>query len=354
MKSFEFHLFPKVVFGVDQLDRIGRLIKERSNGKGVMICYDSGNWIMPLVQRIQQNLIESKFEEVYIYQGISANSNYSECRKGLAEFEKTEANILIAVGGGSVMDASKWIAHQSKVDYFVTIPTTAGTGSELNEWAVLKNEATNIKESYPYRAADLAILDPTVTVSMPLAGTIFTALDAFSHGMEAYLSNQSSTITDELALAGCQTIVDHLGNCLKNCNNIESRTQLMEASLMTGMAMLNAGLGVLHCIANIAPGFYPEYPHGYFCAHLLKNTLLLNKDMVSREKVDKLKPLVEKADALFSDFLKSHPTKPFVIEQRDLPELIGAAVENTNRLTNPKPVTENVIKELITNTFITS
>ncbi len=349
---YEFFVPAKVIFGLNLVDRIGSIIKEHTKLRKVLIICDPGLWAKPALERLTSALRKENLELEHVFTAISSNPKKSECEQGLEITTKYTANIYIALGGGSVLDAAKWIARRAAIDLFITIPTTAGTGSELNEWAVLMDDQTHVKESILCRAADIAVLDATLTTSMPPSVTLLSGMDAFSHGLEAYLSNRSNSLTDMLAIKGCKIIISNLESCLKNGNDLKARANMLEASMYTGMAMLNAGLGVLHCIANVIPGFYPSYAHGFVCGSLIKNTITFNKKAMTFKKNNKISHLSRQVDKIFKRYLSKLSMTGIIIERSSVSAISLAASTNLNRFTNPREVTQKGIEKIISETFV--
>jgi len=354
MHSYEFYIPAKVLFGIHRIKEIGRILKENSRGTRAALMCSSSEWMQPISSEIVQSIEGAGLEVCVRIDGIRANPSENQCRDALEKYVNGNADILIAAGGGSCLDAAKWLAEKASPDFFISIPTTAGTGGEINQWAVITDDDTHEKKSIQCRAADLAVLDPSVTFSLTPKLTLFSGMDAFSHGLEAMLSTASTAVTDALAFKGCTLAARNLEACLLNGKNAEARSALLEASFLCGAAMLNAGLGILHCVSNILPGIYPEYSHGFICGVLVPGVLEFNKPSVSPEKYNSLKPLVEKTADIFFRYAEEYKVKlPELseIENSKLKTLVRYAAENINGKTNPVPVTEEGIKDFLQRNF---
>ncbi|MDF1824806.1 MAG: iron-containing alcohol dehydrogenase [Verrucomicrobiales bacterium] len=194
---------------------------------------------------------------------------------------------LIAVGGGSVVDTAKVVSVYAGLDSelsdlfeadsvkdkgfpLIAIPTTAGTGSEVTNIAVLSDKKSQLKRGIvsDFMLPDVAILAPEMTVTMPPSVTAASGVDALVHAIEAYLSVNASPVTDALALQAMKMITKYLPKAFGNPNDLEAREQMVTASLLAGMAFGNAGVGAVHALA---------YPLGgrYNIAHGVSNALLL-------------------------------------------------------------------------------
>ena len=355
MDSYDFYIPSKVLFGAGRLDELGKIIADTRPGPGaglraaVLCCNDE--WVSPIFSRAKESLAKSGIGFAGRFGGILPNPSYSQCREALKQVRQSEADVLIVIGGGSHLDAGKWIAEQSGCTLFINVPTTAGTGGEINEWAVLTDEKTHIKESIRCRAADLALLDPTVTLELPPVLTLCSGMDAFSHGMEAYLSRNSGPITDMYALAGLIKIADNLETSIIDGRNVRARGEMLEASMLCGAAMLNAGLGILHCISNILPGFHNACSHGSACGDLLEAVLAFNRDAVEKERFEVIEPLVLRAVEIREKYRLKLGLGPIILDSATFETVALHAAENINGRSNPKPVTQKAVTEIMHRQF---
>ena len=212
-------------------------------------------------------------------------------RAGVEAFRTAGCDYVIAIGGGSVIDAGKAIAAAAAnpgdlLDYlevigkghplerapypFVAVPTTAGTGSEVTRNAVLGSPEQGVKVSLrsPLMLPTVALVDPDLTAELPPALTASTGLDALTQLIEAYVSRRSNSFIDAVCLEGIRRVARSLGRAVANGADREAREDMAYASLLGGMALANAGLGVVHGIAAPVGGMF-DAPHGAVCAALL-------------------------------------------------------------------------------------
>lgn len=214
---------------------------------------------------------------------------------------------VIAIGGGSTVDAAKAIAGllasgDSVMEYlegvgrgktykgpstpFIALPTTAGTGGETSKNAVLSEIAEDgFKKSF--RHEDLVpkhiILDPELTLNCPPAVTAACGMDAFTQLLESFVSRNANPMTDALALSGFQHIRDGLLHAVQQGDNIEARASMLYASSMSGLTLANAGLGSVHGLASPLGAYFP-IPHGVVCGTLLYEATRTNiTAMIKRE-----------------------------------------------------------------------
>jgi alcohol dehydrogenase class IV len=209
-----------------------------------------------------------------------------------------DADMVIAMGGGSALDAGKAIAAMlanpgDLLDYLevigrgqplpnpaapcIAIPTTAGTGSEVTRNAVLASPEHRVKASL--RSAGmlplLAVVDPELTLGLPPAITASTGLDALTQLIEPYVSVKSNPMTDALCVDGIRRAAGALPRAWANGNDREARSEMSWASLLGGMALANAGLGAVHGFAAPVGGMWPA-PHGAVCAAVLPHAMEVN------------------------------------------------------------------------------
>ncbi len=213
----------------------------------------------------------------------------------------------------------------------VAIPTTAGTGSYINEWSVLLDQE-NSRISIPCRSPDLAVVDPVLTVSKSPALTLFTAVDCFAHGLESYLGQKEVKEARDSAL--------------------QARSRLFWADLLTGEAMRLTGLGLIHCIANILPGLYPQYSHGQICGALMTAVYSYNAQGVDPDRRQAIWTELEQMDKLFQYYMQQLEIPPPRIRDEDVEKIKELAAANINGANNPRPVTGEAVQNVLEQVFL--
>jgi alcohol dehydrogenase class IV len=219
-------------------------------------------------------------------------------RAGADVLRDADCRFVIAIGGGSAIDAGKAIAAVAAnpadvVDYlevigkgrpldrdpypFVAVPTTAGTGSEVTRNAVLGSPEHGVKVSLrdPRMLPRVAIVDPDLTIGLPRAITASTGLDALTQLIEPYVCIRANPMTDALCLDGMRRAAFALPRAFENGQDTEARAGMSYASLLGGLALANAGLGVVHGFAAPIGGVF-DAPHGALCAALLESGIRAN------------------------------------------------------------------------------
>ncbi len=247
-----------------------------------------------------------------IFSDVEPDPSIETVKRGAEMMDEFKPDVIIALGGGSAMDAAKgmWLFYEHPdVDFnalrlrfldirkrafkfpkmgnkakMVAIPTTSGTGSEVTSFAVISDKKNNMK--YPLADYELtpnvAIIDPQFVMTLPKSATADTGLDVLTHAIEAYVSVMASDYTDGLAIKAIQLVFKYLPRAYKNgADDAEAREKMHNASCMAGMAFTNAFLGLNHSIAHKIGGEY-HVPHGRANAVLLPYVIEYNASTPSK------------------------------------------------------------------------
>ena len=253
--------------------------------------------------------IEDKLDQMGIvhtcFSDVEPDPSLASARAGAAAMRAFEPDCIIAMGGGSAMDAGKimWVLYENpdadfsemsmdfmdirkrvytypkmgKKAYFIAIPTSSGTGSEVTPFAIITDRETGIK--WPLADYELmpnmSIVDTDNMMSAPKGLTCASGIDVMTHAIEAYVSVMSSDYTDSLALRAIKLVFDYLPRAYKNGNDVEARDHMANASCMAGMAFANAFLGLNHSLAHKLGAFH-HLPHGIANALVLLNVMRYN------------------------------------------------------------------------------
>ncbi|MGI5872844.1 MAG: iron-containing alcohol dehydrogenase [Bacillota bacterium] len=225
-----------------------------------------------------------------IFQDILGEPDDRMIHAGAERFKASGCDFLIAMGGGSPLDAMKAIAVisccggeiadymgkeiQGNLPKMVAIPTTAGTGSEVTQFTIITDTATKVKMLLKGRCLvpDLAIVDGANTVSSPKRGTAATALDALTHAVESYTSQKAQMLTDGLSLSAIRRIFRWLPVAYNDGTNLQARSELSIAALEAGMSINNASVTIVHGMSRPIGALF-HVPHG------ISNAMLLTKCM---------------------------------------------------------------------------
>ena len=229
-------------------------------------------------------------------------------RAGVQRAREMECDLVIGLGGGSVLDTGKAIAALlanggDPLDYvevigrgqaltkpsapYIAIPTTAGTGAEVTRNAVLASPEHRVKVSLrsPLMFPRLAVVDPEMTYSLPPAVTASTGLDALTQLIEPFVSNSANPLTDALCREGMRRAAPSLRRAYENGRDATAREDMALASLFGGLALANAKLGAVHGCASPLGGLFPA-PHGAICARLLPHVMDANARALQARAAD--------------------------------------------------------------------
>jgi alcohol dehydrogenase class IV len=309
-------------------------------------------------------------------------------RRGVEAACEAGADLVIALGGGSAIDAGKAIAALvanggDVLDYlevigkaqplarpslpFIAIPTTAGTGSEVTRNAVLASPEHGVKASLrgPFLLPRLAVVDPELTYALPPAITASTGLDALTQLIEPYVSVRANPMTDALCLQGMRRVAGALRRAWRDGNDREARRDMALASLFGGLALANAGLGAVHGFAAPVGGMFPA-PHGAVCAALLPHAMEVNiRALGARASAgDALARYVEVARTLTGDAearaedgaawvgrlsreLEIPGLAAYGVDRKDVPALVEKAALASSMKGNPIALTAEEMAEVV-------
>lgn len=253
--------------------------------------------------------IEDKLDEMGIvhtcFSDVAPDPTLASAKAGAQAMRAFEPDVIIALGGGSAMDAGKimWVLYEhpdanfddmamdfmdirkrvftfpkmGEKAYFVAIPTSSGTGSEVTPFAIITDQDTGVK--WPLAdyqlMPNMAIVDTDNMMSQPKGLTCASGIDVMTHAIEAYVSMMASDYTDGLALKAIKLVFDYLPRAYKNPNDVEARDRMANASCMAGMAFANAFLGINHSLAHKLGAFH-HLPHGIANAVVLTDVMRYN------------------------------------------------------------------------------
>lgn len=294
-----FRVPPKIFFEKDSITYLRHIEADR-----VMLVCDPGMVQFGYADLVKRQLELNRHRPVVdVFSDVEPNPSTNTVYKGLERFVDFQPDVIIALGGGSAMDAAKamWMFFEHpdvsffgakqkfldirkrtyKIPYaqkttFICIPTTSGTGSEVTSFAVITDSETHIK--YPLAdyalTPDIAIVDPALVMSVPASVTADTGMDVLTHAIESYVSVMASDYTRGLSLQAIKLVFENLEHSYR-FGDEESREKMHNASTMAGMAFANAFLGINHSLAHkVGPMF--DIPHGRTNAILMPHVIRYN------------------------------------------------------------------------------
>ena len=281
--SFDFATAARILFGEGRAGEAGAIAAEL--GVHALLVSSGSERAAAVVESLHEHGIATTSFHV------RGEPTIALAEQGTQRARASGCDLVVAVGGGSVIDAGKAIAalitNRAPVrDYlevvgraqpltersvpYIAIPTTAGTGAEVTRNAVLMAEEERVKVSLrsPFMLPTVALVDPELTYSLPPDVTASTGLDALTQCLEPFVSSKSNPITDALAREGIRRAAGALRRAVRDGGDVEARRDMSIASLCGGLALANAKLGAVHGFAAPLGGMFPV-PHGVACARLL-------------------------------------------------------------------------------------
>ena len=303
MMRFEFATASRIVFGAGVLKEAGALAAEFGR-RAFVVTGRSGERAAPLLDGLKAAGVEA------VTFNVVGGPTTDLVREGTAQARAANRELVIGIGGGSVIDAGKAIAALltnggDPLDYlevigrgqpitqpaapYIAIPTTAGTGAEVTANAVLASPEHRQKVSLRSRLMipRIALVDPALTYSMPPELTASTGLDAFAQVLEPYVSLMANPLTDTLCREGLMHVAHSLRQAYKNGKDVQARKDMALVSLFGGLALANAKLGAVHGLAGVLGGMF-DAPHGALCGRLLPFVMDANVRALQARSPDSL------------------------------------------------------------------
>ena len=306
-----FRVPEKVYFKKGCLPVALRELKDVLGKKRAFIVTDSFLYMNGYTKVITDRLDEMGITHT-VFSNVQPDPTLANAQEGARAMTAFQPDVIIALGGGSAMDAGKimWVMYEHpEVDfkdmamrfmdirkrvytfpkmgekaYFVAVPTSSGTGSEVTPFAVITDQETGIK--YPLAdyalTPNMAIVDTDNMMTQPKGLTAASGVDVLTHALEAYASLMATDYTDGLALKAMKNVFEYLPTAYRDGSNVEARNKMADASCMAGMAFANAFLGVCHSMAHKL-GAYHHLPHGVANALLISQVVAYNAEECPRK-----------------------------------------------------------------------
>ncbi len=301
--AFNFASIPKIIFGAKKFNDIYDIIL--SFGKKALIITGAKS----LRSSGRLNDIFETLEKkgvTYFHKSLTGEPSPGFVDSCVSEYRTENLDVVVGIGGGSVTDVGKAISamllykdsvknylegvgtktHDGRKVPYIAIPTTSGTGSETTKNAVISEVGPNgFKKSLRHDnlIPNIAIIDPKLVIGCPSSITGACGMDAFTQLLESYVSSKANPITDALAFSGMKYMKDVMIDvCGSKANDIDARMVMAYGSLLSGITLANAGLGIIHGLASPIGGFF-SIPHGIVCGTLLSEA--------TKKNIEILKPL---------------------------------------------------------------
>ena len=378
---FEFATATRIVFGPGTFRETPGILSALGQS-ALVVTGSSLNRAQPLLRQL--DLAAVRFTVCQ----IAGEPTTDDVRHGAAQARAAGCDCVVALGGGSAIDAGKAIATLATnvgdlLDYlevigrghplthpplpFVAIPTTAGTGAEVTRNAVLASHEHRVKASLrsPLMLPRVALVDPELALNLPPALTASTGMDALTQLLEPYLCARANPLVDALCVAGIRRAARALRRAFTHGDDLAARTDMAFASLCGGLALANAGLGAVHGFAASVGGMFPA-PHGAVCAALLPHAMAINlRALEARSpnsetlhrftEIARLltdHPAATPADgmhwiqALCHD-LQIPPLHTYGLTTADIPSVVEKAAQASSMNANPIPLTLSELTEIL-------
>ncbi len=380
MIPFEFATASRILFGPGSIARLPELVRPYGR-RALVVTGRNTDRAAPLLEEWRRSGIAA---EVF---ALSGEPTLGDVRRGVEAARKGECNVVIGFGGGSAIDAAKAIAALTTnsgepLDYLevigkgealtqpplpcIAVPTTAGTGAEVTRNAVLGSPEHGLKASLrgPFLLPKAAIVDPTLTTDLPPQVTATSGLDALTQLIEAFTSCRAQPLTDLFCRAGLAHVREALREAFEDGKTLSARESMSFAALLSGLALANAGLGIVHGFAAPLGGMLPA-PHGALCAAVLPYAAEVNIRALRQrapenaalgryreiahlltaneraEPEDLLPWLLSLTQDLGIASLRSLGLLP-----SQVPELVGKTAEANSTKANSLPLTTNELTEI--------
>jgi alcohol dehydrogenase class IV len=353
-----------IVFGAGAVRTVADHVKRIGARRALVVC-DAGVVKVGIADRVRA-LLEEGGVAAAVFSGVDPNPVEKNVVDGVAAYKAHGAGAVVSVGGGSPLDAGKLIAlkvthERPLVDYddatggdrfigpdvppMVTIPTTAGTGSEVGRSGVVTLAATGRKTVIfsPHLLAKVALLDPELTRSMPARVTAATGFDALTHCLEAYCSIGDHPMADAIALGGLELCAEALVRAVEHGDELAARGAMMKAAMM-GAVAFQKGLGACHSLAHPLSSEKGMH-HGLANALCLPAVVDFNES-VAHQRLERIRTILDRDARSCAEALRTLRKRVGLpaglgaegVGEGDIPRLADKAIEDACHRCNPRPV----------------
>jgi 4-hydroxybutyrate dehydrogenase len=363
-----------IVFGAGAVRTVAEHARRIGAKRALVVC-DPGVLNVGIAERVR-SLLDAGGVAAAVFGQVDPNPVEKNVLEGVAAYRAHDADCVVAVGGGSPLDAGKLIAlaathNRPLVEYddavdggrlvgpavapVITIPTTAGTGSEVGRSGVVTLQATGRKTVIfsPHLLAKAAILDPELTRSMPPRVTAATGFDALTHCLEAYCSLGDHPMADAIALGGLELCASHLAKAVDHGDDMAARAGMMKAAMM-GAVAFQKGLGACHSLAHPLSSEKGLH-HGLANALCLPAVVAFNQSAVPA-KLERVRAILWPAAMTCADAVRTLRARVGLPEglraegvtEHDVTLLARKAIDDACHRSNPRPVTRDDLADLYT------
>ena len=366
MRPFDFYSRTRLIFGERSIERLGELASELRFRRTLLVA-DNGILACGYVENATRILTESGIT-VFTFHDFDSNPNTTMIEAGREFAASLEIDSLIGLGGGSSMDTAKAInflltSGGAMQDYWgygktrapmlpmIGVPTTAGTGSEAQSYALISNDETHVKMACgdPGAAFKVAILDPRLTVSQPASVTATAGFDAISHAVETYVTTKRNAASEVFSLEAWRLLEANYELVIRNAQDIGARGAMQLGAYWAGLAIETSMLGATHACANPLTANY-NTEHGVAIGLMLPHVVrwngavvgdrydqLLKHGSVTLDRGDPAETLAARLEELLAIGGLTRGLRTAGVPERDLPRLAEEAAGQWTGQFNPKP-----------------
>lgn len=370
-RLLKFHA-PEIVFGIDSMIEAAHAAV-RLGALRPMLVTDPGlieaGWADEMVSHLKEQCIEAR-----VWSALTPNPKDHEITAGYQVYSEQGCDVIVAVGGGSVIDAAKGVAilaangghildyegvdkAQMPIPPLVVVPSTSGTGADVSQFCIVTDTARNVKITILGRALvpDITVIDPRLLTTMPDWLNAATGLDALTHGIEAFVSLGHNQLTDHHALRAIQLVTENLACTMERPAEMPARVLMAQAALEAGLAFTNAILGAAHAMSHQVGGLL-DLPHGVINGILLPHVIRFNAEAdpepyeliasclgvadPAAPAAEAALALADRIDRLAVDVGVPRGLAQLGVSKEDLPILAHNALHDACMSTNPRPADE--------------
>jgi alcohol dehydrogenase len=368
MQPFDYQPRTRVVFGPGTLEQLGK-IAQSVGGRRAFVVSDPGIVAAGYAGRAIQ-LLEAAGLEAHLFDGVEENPTTRHVEAGLAAAKQRGVDLFVGLGGGSSMDCAKGInlllTNGGKIaDYhgtgkamkpmlpLIAIPTTAGTGSEAQSFALIADEQTHQKMACGDRKATaaVAILDAELTLTQPAQVTADTGIDAISHALETWVTKRRNPVSTLFSEAAWRLLSANLARVLESPKDLEARAGMQLGAFYAGSAIENSMLGAAHSCANPLTAHY-NVVHGAAVGVMLPAVIRFNGPAVGTlygdlaGTNDGAETLASRVESLLKQAALPTRLSEYKIPEAVLPDLAQEAAQQWTAQFNPRPVKQNDLLEI--------
>ncbi len=381
LQTFDFNSTIRVIFGENELARLGEFVKELG-GRRMLLVTDRGLITSGHVEKALLNLARENLTS-FIFDQIEENPTTVHVEKGTAFAHEHAVDFIIALGGGSVMDCAKGInfllTNGGKIeDYWgfgkatkpmlpsIGIPTTAGTGSEAQSYALITQEVTHRKMACGDLKARfrVVILDPTLLASVPKKVAAIAGIDAIAHALESFVSTQAHSIARMFSKEAWHLLSKNFIPSLQNSNDLSILAEMLLGAHFAGHAIENSMLGAAHACANPVTAKY-GVTHGIAVGLMLPHVIRFNRTVAGEDyaallaTVGRSRMQQTNGSETLTEMIKEFLTlgelplrlRDCHVDEKDLPVLAQAALQEWTGKFNPRTLTEADFFEIYAQAF---